>query len=207
MDRTLRLIRPSPRPPPRHTPSRPSSSSPPQPLPVEEMASAAEVDPSHVEQALEVLRERFAEGRSGIVLEHVAGGWAFRASSAASDACMRLFDKPVEKGLSQAALETLAIIACSARCRDRRSRGSAASTSTVSSPAWPSVASSPKAAGTTSSARFATGRPLRARLRARVARGAPAGRRSRRGRGADPRAPRNRRREAPGLTRYRKLAG
>ena len=58
-----------------------------------------------------MLCERFAEGRSGIVLEHVAGGWAFRASAAASDACARLFDKPVEKGLSQAALETLAIVA------------------------------------------------------------------------------------------------
>ena len=50
-------------------------------------------------------------GASGIVLEHVAGGWAFRASAAASEACARLFEKPVEKGLSQAALETLAIVA------------------------------------------------------------------------------------------------
>jgi segregation and condensation protein B len=82
-----------------------------QPLPLEELAAAAEVDPSEVEQAIELLAERFAEGRSGIVLEHVAGGWAFRASAAASDACARLFDKPAEKGLSQAALETLAIIA------------------------------------------------------------------------------------------------
>jgi segregation and condensation protein B len=82
-----------------------------QPLPLEELASAAEVDPAQVEQALEVLAERFTEGRSGIVLEHVAGGWAFRAAAAASTACMRLFDKPAEKGLSQAALETVAIIA------------------------------------------------------------------------------------------------
>jgi segregation and condensation protein B len=81
------------------------------PLPLEELASATEVDPAQVEQALEVLTERFAEERSGIVLEHVAGGWAFRASVAAADACKRLFDKPAEKGLSQAALETVAIIA------------------------------------------------------------------------------------------------
>jgi segregation and condensation protein B len=81
------------------------------PLPIEELASAAEVDPSQVEQAIELLGERFAEGRSGIVLEHVAGGWAFRAAAAAADACARLFDKPAEKGLSQAALETLAIVA------------------------------------------------------------------------------------------------
>ena len=82
-----------------------------QPLPLEELAAAAEVDGAEVEQALELLAGRFAEGRSGIVLEHVAGGYAFRASAAASEACARLFEKPVERGLSQAALETLAIVA------------------------------------------------------------------------------------------------
>jgi segregation and condensation protein B len=82
-----------------------------QPLPLAELAAAAATDAAEVEQAVEVLTERFAEGRSGIVLEHVAGGWAFRASAAASEACARLFDKPAEKGLSQAALETLAIVA------------------------------------------------------------------------------------------------
>lgn len=82
-----------------------------QPLSVEEIALAAEVAVLHVGEALEILGERYSEETSGIVLEHVAGGWAFRASSAASEACARLFDKPVEKGLSQAALETVAIVA------------------------------------------------------------------------------------------------
>jgi segregation and condensation protein B len=82
-----------------------------QPLPVADLAEAAEADAAEVEAALEVLGERYAEGASGIVLEQVAGGWAFRASAAASAACERLFEKPVEKGLSQAALETLAIVA------------------------------------------------------------------------------------------------
>jgi segregation and condensation protein B len=82
-----------------------------QPLPVEELAAAADVDAPVVEEALELLAERYQEGRSGIVLEHVAGGYAFRASAAASEACSRLFEKPAEKGLSQAALETLAIVA------------------------------------------------------------------------------------------------
>jgi segregation and condensation protein B len=82
-----------------------------QPLPVEELAAAAEADPAQVEEGLEILQERYSEERSGIVLEHVAGGWAFRASAAASEACARLFEKPAEKGLSQAALETVAIIA------------------------------------------------------------------------------------------------
>jgi segregation and condensation protein B len=82
-----------------------------QPLPVPELAAAAAVEPDEVEAALALLGERFAEGRSGIVLEHVAGGYAFRASQDAAEACARLFDRPAEKGLSQAALETLAIVA------------------------------------------------------------------------------------------------
>jgi segregation and condensation protein B len=82
-----------------------------QPLPLDELAAAAEADPSQVEEALEILGQRFSEGRSGIVLEHVAGGFAFRASAAAAEACSRLFEKPAEKGLSPAALETLAIVA------------------------------------------------------------------------------------------------
>ena len=82
-----------------------------QPLPVEDLAAAADVDVLHVAEALEILSERYCEENSGIVLELVAGGWAFRASGAASEACARLFEKPVEKGLSQAALETLAIVA------------------------------------------------------------------------------------------------
>jgi segregation and condensation protein B len=82
-----------------------------QPLPVEQLAEAAGVEVLHVSEALELLSEKYCEERSGIVLELVAGGWAFRASAAASEACARLFEKPVEKGLSQAALETLAIVA------------------------------------------------------------------------------------------------
>jgi segregation and condensation protein B len=82
-----------------------------QPLPVEEIAAAAEVDVQHVGEALEILADRYSEESSGIVLELVGGGWAFRAASSAADACSRLFEKPAEKGLSQAALETLAIVA------------------------------------------------------------------------------------------------
>jgi len=81
------------------------------PLSVEVLADAAEESTDAVEAALALLVDRYREGRSGIVLEFVAGGWAFRASGAASEACARLFEKPVEKGLSQAALETLAIVA------------------------------------------------------------------------------------------------
>jgi segregation and condensation protein B len=82
-----------------------------QPLSVDELAEAANDDAERVETALRLLCERYAEGRSGIVLEHVAGGWAFRASREAAEACGRLFERPVERGLSAAALETLAIVA------------------------------------------------------------------------------------------------
>jgi segregation and condensation protein B len=81
------------------------------PLPVEELVAAAEDDRERVEMALGLLSERYREGRSGIVLEQVAGGWAFRASRDAAEACGRLFERPVQRGLSQAALETLAIVA------------------------------------------------------------------------------------------------
>ena len=82
-----------------------------QPLSVGELAEAAAEDGERVEMALGLLGERFQEGRSGIVLEQVAGGWAFRASREAAEACGRMFERPVERGLSQAAMETLAVIA------------------------------------------------------------------------------------------------
>src|SRR4029450_9848356 len=99
----------------------------PQPLSVAELAAAADDDPERVETALGLVRERYSEGRCGIVLERAAGGYAvrggrggggparaaggyaFRAAREAAEACGRLFERPVERGLSQAALETLAI--------------------------------------------------------------------------------------------------
>jgi segregation and condensation protein B len=82
-----------------------------QPLSVEELAAAADDDADRIETALRLLSDRYREGRSGIVLEHVAGGWAFRAAREAAAACARLFERPVDRGLSPAALETLAIVA------------------------------------------------------------------------------------------------
>jgi segregation and condensation protein B len=86
------------------------------PLSVAELAEATTDDPERVETALGLLGERYSERRSGIVLEHVAGGYAFRASREASDACARMFERPVERGLSQAALETLAVVAYLGPC-------------------------------------------------------------------------------------------
>jgi segregation and condensation protein B len=86
------------------------------PLTVVELAEAADDHPERVEAALGLVRERYSEGRSGIVLEHVAGGWAFRAAREAAEACARLFEKPAQRNLSQAALETLAIVAYLGPC-------------------------------------------------------------------------------------------
>ena len=85
-------------------------------LSVDELCDATEDHPERIETAIGLLRERYSEGRSGIVLEEVAGGYAFRASRDAADACARLFERPVERGLSAAALETLAIVAYLGPC-------------------------------------------------------------------------------------------
>src|SRR4051794_15808453 len=86
------------------------------PLSVEELAEAADDDPERVEDALRLVGERFAEERSGIVLEYMAGGWAFRAGRGEAAACARLFERPAQRNLSQAALETLAIVAYLGPC-------------------------------------------------------------------------------------------
>jgi segregation and condensation protein B len=87
-----------------------------QPLSVVDLAEAAGDDAERVEAALGLVGERYRDGRSGIVLEHVAGGWAFRASRDAAQACARLFEKPAQRNLSQASLETLAIVAYLGPC-------------------------------------------------------------------------------------------
>jgi segregation and condensation protein B len=83
----------------------------PTPLTIEELAAAADDETERIETALGLLASRYREGRSGIVLEHVAGGYAFRAAREAAEACGRLVERPVQRGLSQAAMETLAVVA------------------------------------------------------------------------------------------------
>jgi segregation and condensation protein B len=81
------------------------------PLSIEELAAASEDETERVETALGLIASRYREGRSGIVLEHVAGGYAFRAAREAAEACARLVERPVQRELSPAALETLAVVA------------------------------------------------------------------------------------------------
>jgi len=74
-----------------------------QPLSVEDLAVAANDDTERIETALRLLGERYS-------------GWAFRASREAAEACATLFERPVERGLSGAAMETLAIVAYFGPC-------------------------------------------------------------------------------------------
>ena len=83
----------------------------PRPLSVAELAQAADADAERIETALGLLAGRYREGRSGIVLEHIAGGYAFRAAREAAEACAKLVERPVQRGLSEAAVETLAVVA------------------------------------------------------------------------------------------------
>ncbi|MGH3052349.1 MAG: SMC-Scp complex subunit ScpB [Gaiellaceae bacterium] len=83
----------------------------PSPLSVEELGAATEDERERIETALGLIASRHREGRSGIVLEQVAGGYALRAAREAAHACSRLVERPVQRGLSQAALETLAVVA------------------------------------------------------------------------------------------------
>ena len=83
----------------------------PRPLAIDELAAAADDEPERVETALGLLASRYRDGRSGIVLEQVADGFAFRAAREAAEACARLVERPVQRGLTHAALETLAVVA------------------------------------------------------------------------------------------------
>ena len=82
-----------------------------EPLTVRELATLTDAAPERVERALDALGDRYTEGRSGVVLEKAAGGWGFRASPETAAACARLVNRPQARVLSQAALETLAIVA------------------------------------------------------------------------------------------------
>jgi segregation and condensation protein B len=101
------------------------------PLSVPDLARAADEDEARIEAALQLVSERYSEGRGGIVLEHVAGGYAFRAARSEAAACARLVERPVDRGLSHASLETLAIVAYLGPCTRpdiARLRGVAADT-------------------------------------------------------------------------------
>ncbi len=83
----------------------------PQPLQSAELAEASEATEGQVAEAIELLREDLGEGKRGIVLREVGGGYSLASDPASEAAARRLLAKPRTPPLTQAQAETLAIIA------------------------------------------------------------------------------------------------
>lgn len=77
------------------------------------LADMLEVEPAEAEAALGRLRERLAASGGGIVLREVAGGWRLYTHPAYHELVERYVLSWNTRKLSQAALETLAIVAYS----------------------------------------------------------------------------------------------
>ena len=82
-----------------------------EPVGVIELADMLEVDPKLVEQALVDLREKLEREQRGIQLREVAGGWRLYTHSAYHDLVEKYVLSWDTRKLSQAAMETLAIVA------------------------------------------------------------------------------------------------
>lgn len=83
----------------------------PQPVGARDLAEATESTEGQVAEAIELLREDLAEGKRGVVLREVAGGFALASDPASEAAARRLLAKPRTPSLTQAQAETLAIVA------------------------------------------------------------------------------------------------
>jgi len=83
----------------------------PQPVPAADLVEATQATEGQVAEAIELLREDLAEGRRGIVLREVAGGFTLASDPASEEAARRLLSKPRTPPLTQAQAETLAIVA------------------------------------------------------------------------------------------------
>jgi segregation and condensation protein B len=83
----------------------------PEPVSTAELAEAADASDAEVDRALDLLSGELAEGRRGVVLRNVAGGWTLAADPVADGAARRLLAKPRTPPLTQAQAETLSIVA------------------------------------------------------------------------------------------------
>jgi segregation and condensation protein B len=83
----------------------------PTPLTTAQLAELTDEDEDDLQDCLLDLMQQWAEGSRGVVLERVAGGWAFRASDQCADQLRRLMRPQGDARLSASALETLAIVA------------------------------------------------------------------------------------------------
>ena len=83
----------------------------PQPVNARDLAEATEATEGQVEEAIALLREDLGEGRRGVVLREVAGGFSLASDPGSEAAARRLLAKPRTPPLTQAQAETLAIVA------------------------------------------------------------------------------------------------
>jgi segregation and condensation protein B len=82
-----------------------------EPMDVATMAAACEADPEHVEQQLELLATRSVDEDRGLVVRALAGGWRMSTAPATHGSVERWALSGRTGRLTQAALETLAVIA------------------------------------------------------------------------------------------------
>lgn len=83
----------------------------PDPVSVADLAEATEATEGQVAEAIELLSEDLGEGRRGIVLRVIGGGFSLASDPAAEMAARRLLAKPRTPPLTPAQAETLAIVA------------------------------------------------------------------------------------------------
>jgi len=83
----------------------------PQPVALADLVEATEASEGQVAEAIDLLREDLAEGRRGVVLREVGGGFSLASDPASEAAARRLLAKPRTPPLTQAQAETLAIVA------------------------------------------------------------------------------------------------
>jgi len=82
----------------------------PGPVSAAELVEACDASEAAVDRALDALEGALLEGRRGVVLRKVAGGYTLAADPVAEDAARRLLAKPRTPPLTQAQAETLAIV-------------------------------------------------------------------------------------------------
>lgn len=80
------------------------------PLSTEKLAGILEIDEDVVQELVGKLKEEYSSGH-GIILEEVGGGFRMATKKEYGEYIQKLLDPPTRQRLSQAALETLAIIA------------------------------------------------------------------------------------------------
>ena len=83
----------------------------PTPLTTKQLAELTEQDEEDLHECLVDMMQAWGEGARGIVLERVAGGWAFRASDRCREQLGKLVRPQGDSRLSPSALETLSIVA------------------------------------------------------------------------------------------------